>query len=464
MDYDLLIIGSGPGGYVAAIRAGQYGIKVGVIEKDDKLGGTCLHVGCVPTKALLHNAELYENALRGEEWGIKHKGIELDFGRVNERKSEVVSKHAAGVEFLFKKHKVDRIRGFGRLLGGGKVEVAEGDKRRTLSAKNIILASGSVARMLPGLETDPKRILTNIEILDLKQVPKSLAIIGAGAVGVEFASIFRSFGSEVTILEMLPRLVPVEDQEVSKELARAFRKKGIQLEVGAKVDKVTNSRGGVDLDYVDAQGAKKKLSAEKLLVAIGRKPNTEKVGIENTKIEMDRDFVVTDKWMRTAEQGVYAIGDIVAGTPQLAHTAQMEGLVVVARIAGKPVEPINYLQNPGATYCEPQIGSVGLTEAKAREKGFKVKIGKFPFGGNSKASILGQHGGFVKVVADEKYGEILGVHIIGPAATELISEAVVAMSSEATVESMMSTIHAHPTLSEAVQEGFNSVYGLSINA
>lgn len=464
MDYDLLIIGSGPGGYVAAVRAGQYGLKVGVIEKDDKLGGTCLHVGCVPTKALLHHAELYENALHGEEWGIKHKGIELDFARVNERKGEVVSKHAKGIEFLFKKHKVDRIRGFGRLLGGGNVEVAEGYKRRTLSAKNIILASGSVARMLPGLEADPQRILTNIEILDLKQVPKSLAIIGGGAVGVEFASIFRSFGSEVTIIEMLPRLVPVEDEEVSKELARAFRKKGIQLEVGAKVDKVTNSRGGVDLDYVDAQGAKKKLSAEKLLVAIGRKPNTEKVGIENTKIKMDRGFVVTDQWMQTAEPGVYAIGDIVAGTPQLAHTAQMEGLVAVARIAGKPVEPINYLQNPGATYCEPQIGSVGLTEAKAREKGFQVKVGKFPFAGNSKASILGQHGGFVKVVADEKYGEILGVHIIGPAATELIGEVVVAMSSEATVESMMSTIHAHPTLSEAVQEGFNSVYGLSINA
>jgi dihydrolipoamide dehydrogenase len=234
--------------------------------------------------------------------------------------------------------------------------------------------------------------------------------------------------------------------------------------VGAKVDKVTNSRDGVDLDYVNAQGEKKKLSAEKLLVAVGRKPNTERVGIENTKIKMDRGFVVTDQWMRTAEPGVYAIGDIVAGTPQLAHTAQMEGLVAVARIAGKPVEPINYLQNPGATYCEPQIGSVGLTEAKAREKGFKVKVGKFPFGGNSKASILGQHGGFVKVVADEKYGEILGVHIIGPSATELISEAVVAMSSEATVESMMSTIHAHPTLSETVQEGFNSVYGMSINA
>ena len=464
MDYDLLIIGSGPGGYVAAIRAGQYGLKVGVIEKDGKLGGTCLHVGCVPTKALLHHAELYEQALHGEEWGIKQTGVELDFGRVNERKREVVSKHAKGVEFLFKKHKVDKIQGFGRLLGGGKVEVSGADQRRTLSAKNIILASGSSAQMLPGLEADPKRILTNVEILDLKEVPKSLAIIGAGAVGVEFASIFHSFGSEVTILEMLPRLVPIEDEEISKELSRAFRKKGIRLELSAKVSKVSNIRGGINLDYVAAQGEKKKLSAEKLLVAIGRKPNTAKVGIENTKVQMDRGFVITDEWMQTAEAGVYAIGDIVAGTPQLAHTAQMEGLVAVARIAGKPVEPIDYSRNPGATYCEPQIGSVGLTEAKAREKGHKVKVGKFPFGGNSKASILGQHGGFVKVVADEKYGEILGVHIIGPSATELISEAVVAMSSEATVKSMMSTIHSHPTLSEAVQEGFNSVYGLSINA
>ncbi len=464
MEYDLLVIGSGPGGYVAAIRAGQYGLNVGVIEKDKMLGGTCLHVGCIPTKALLYYAELYEHALNGEQWGIKHTGIELDFKTINKRKTEVVVKHAKGVEFLFKKNKVEGIRGYGRLLGGGKVEVNGDGDRRTLSTKNIILASGSVARMLPGLEVDSECILTNIEILDLEYVPKSLAIIGAGAVGVEFASIFRSFGTEVTILEMLPRLVPIEDEEVSKELARAFKKKGIQLEVGAKVERVKNSRSGVDLEYIDSQGEQKKLSAQKLLVAVGRKPNTENVGIENTKIKMDRDFVVADEWMRTTEPGVYAIGDIVAGTPQLAHVAMMEGLVAVGRIAGKDVAPINYLQNPSATYCEPQIGSVGLTEAKAREQGHNVKVGKFPFAGNSKASIIGSHGGFVKVVAEETYGEILGVHIIGPSATELINEAVVALSSEATVASIMTTIHAHPTLAEAVQEGFNSLAGLAINA
>ena len=464
MEYDLLVIGSGPGGYVAAIRAGQYGLNVGVIEKDKMLGGTCLHVGCIPTKALLHYAELYEHALNGEQWGIKHTGVELDFKTINKRKTEVVVKHAKGVEFLFKKNKVESIRGYGRLLGGGKVEVTDGGNRRTVSAKNIILASGSVARMLPGLEADSNRILTNIEILDLADVPQSLAIIGAGAVGVEFASIFRSFGTEVTILEMLPRLVPFEDEEVSKELARAFKKKGIRLDVGAKVAKVKNARSGVDLEYTDSRGEQKKLSAQKLLVAIGRKPNTDNVGIENTKIKMDRDFVVADEWMRTAEHGVYAIGDIVAGTPQLAHVAMMEGIVAVGRIAGKDVAPINYLQNPSATYCEPQIGSVGLTEAKAREQGHNVKVGKFPFAGNSKASILGSHGGFVKVVAEETYGEILGVHIIGPSATELINEAVVALSSEATVASIMTTIHAHPTLAEALQEGFNSVADLAINA
>ena len=464
MEYDLLVIGSGPGGYVAAIRAGQYGLNVGVIEKDKMLGGTCLHVGCIPTKALLHYAELYEHALNGEQWGIKHTGIELDFKTINKRKTEVVIQHAKGVEFLFKKNKVESIRGYGRLLGGGKVEVSNGGHRRTLSAKNIILASGSEARMLRGLEADSDRILTNIEILDLEDVPSSLAIIGAGAVGVEFASIFRSFGTEVTILEMLPRLVPIEDEEVSKELARAFKKKGIRLELGAKVNKVKNARSGVDLEYTDSKGEQKELSAQKLLVAIGRKPNTDNVGIENTKIKMDRDFVITDEWMRTAEPGVYAIGDIVADTPQLAHVAMMEGLVAVGSIAGKDVDPINYLQSPSATYCEPQIGSVGLTEAKARELGHSLKAGKFPFAGNSKASILGSHGGFVKVVAEETYGEILGVHIIGPSATELINEAVLAMSSEATVGSIMTTIHAHPTLAEAVQEGFNSVAGLAINA
>ena len=464
MDHDLLIIGSGPGGYVAAIRAAQYGLKVGVVEKDPKLGGTCLHVGCIPTKALLHYADLYENALHSEEWGLTQKGLELDFARVGQRKSQVVTKHAKGVEFLFNKNKVEWIKGYGKLLGNGKVEVAAPDGHRSLTAKNVILATGSGALMLPGLEADPERILTNVEILDLKEVPKSLAIIGAGAVGVEFASIYRSFGSEVTILEMLPRLVPIEDEDVSAELARAFRRKGIRLEVGAKVEKVKNSPGGVNVEFADSEGKRQKLSVEKLLVAVGRKPNTENVGIENTQIKSDRGFIVVDEWMQTAEPNVYAIGDIVAGTPQLAHTASMEGMVAVGHMAGKDVQPINYLHNPSATYCEPQIGSVGLTERQAREKGYQVKVGTFGFGANSKASILGQHGGFVKVVADEKYGEILGVHIIGPAATELIGEAVVAMKTEATVDSIMATIHSHPTLSEAVQEAFNNVYGLTINA
>ncbi len=463
MAYDVLVIGSGPGGYGAAIRAAQYGLKVGVVEKNDRLGGTCLLVGCIPTKALLHYAEIYDHLLHSEEIGISHKELKVDFARMKERKDGVVSKHSNGIGLLFKKYKVEQIPGYGKLLGKGKVEVSGPGGKKEISARSIILATGSEARMLPNLEVDPKRILTNIEILNLTEVPKSLAIIGAGAVGVEFASIFRTFGTEVTILEMLPRLVPVEDEEVSAELARAFKKRGIQCHTGAKVGKVGSDAKGVNIEFTDAEGKQQTLTAEKLLVAVGRRPNTQNIGLENTKIKTERDFIKVNEWLQTDEPGVYAIGDIVAGTPQLAHVATMEGLVAVGRIAGKNVQPINYLQSPGVTYCEPQIGSVGLSEAKAREEGHQVKIGKFTFGANSKASILGHHGGFVKVVADEKYGEILGVHIIGPSATEMISEAVVAMSSEATVESMMYTIHSHPTLSEAVGDAFNRVYGLSIN-
>jgi len=465
MTYDVVILGSGPGGYSAAIRAGQYGLKTAIIEKDNKLGGTCLHVGCIPTKALLHAADVWDHLLHADEEGIFCDNPRLDFGRVGDRKNKIVSKHAKGVEFLMKKNKVEWILGRGRLAGPGKIEVtsATGEKK-IVEAKNIILATGSEARMLPGLQPDAQRILTNIEILNLREVPKSLAILGAGAVGVEFASCFHRFGSKVTIFEMLPRIVPVEDEEVSKELERCFKKSGIRIETGAKVEGIERTATGVRFTAALADGKRETVEADALLIAVGRKPNTENIGLEGTRVQLDRGFVKVDAFQRTGEPGVYAIGDIVAGTPQLAHVATAEGMVAMAHIAGKPATPINKNRIPGATYTDPGIGSVGLTEAQARAQGRKVKIGKFPFIANSKASILGSHDGFVKIVADEQYGEILGVHIIGPEAFELIGEGVLAMEAEATVETLMHTIHAHPTIYEAVGEAFNAVYGLAINA
>jgi dihydrolipoamide dehydrogenase len=326
----------------------------------------------------------------------------------------------------------------------------------------VILATGSEAKMLPGLEADD-RILTNIEILSLKSIPKSLVVVGAGAVGVEFASIYKSFDCDVTILEMLPRLVPLEDEEISKELTRAFGKRGIKSFTGTKVEKIEKTKSGIAVTFTPPDGKQQKLEAEKILIAVGRAPQTANVGLEKTKIKPDRGFVHTNEWMETEEPGIFAVGDIIAGFPQLAHVAFMQGMVAAARIAGKPARPLNRNHIPNCTYCEPQISSVGLTEAMAREAGREVKIGKFPFSANSKASIVGSHEGFVKVVADPKYGEILGVHIIGPQATEMIAEAVAAMDAEATVEHMMFTIHPHPTLSEAMFDGIENVYGLSIN-
>jgi dihydrolipoamide dehydrogenase len=466
--YDIAIIGSGPAGYTAAIRAGQYGLKTALIEKDGFLGGTCLHVGCIPTKALLFNAELWDQLKDAKEFGIE--GVDarkLNWAAVQERKSKIVSKHAKGLEFLMRKNKVETIKGYGKLTGPAQngvltVEVADGGKSSLIKTKNVILATGSEARMIPGLEPDA-RVLTNIEILGLKEIPKSLVIVGAGAVGVEFASIFRSFDSEVTILEMLPRLVPVEDEDVSKELARVYRKRGISFHTGAKVEKVEKTKSGVAVTF-SVGGKQEKIEAEKILIAVGRKPRTENIGLERTHVKPDRGFIKTDSWMQTSEPGVYAIGDIVLGTPQLAHVGAMEGIVAVTKIAGKPGKPINPEHIPNATYCHPEIGSVGLTEAKAEEAGYNVKIGKFPFTANSRASIVGQHEGFIKIVSDADYGEILGVHIIGPQATELIAEAVVAIELEATVEDLMWTIHAHPTLAEAMLDASNSVYGIAVNA
>ncbi len=462
--YDLIVIGSGPGGYSAAIRAGQYGLKTALIEKQAKLGGTCLLVGCIPTKSLLHTAEVWQRFVHSEEEGIHAENPRLDYPKVKERKDGIVNKHSKGVEMLLKRAKVERISGYATLKGKGKVEVKSDSGVQTLEAKNIIIATGSEARMIPGLEADAEFILTNIEILNLTAVPKSLIIIGAGAVGVEFASIFKRFGTDVTLIEMLPRIVPVEDEDISKELDRVFRKQKIRVETGARADHIQKTGKGVKLTLTTRDGKQEELEAEKLLVAVGRKPNTENLGLENTKVELDRGFIKVDAHQLTAEPGVYAIGDVVAGTPQLAHVATREGMIAVAHMAGKPAVPINKNRIPGATYTEPGIGSVGLTEAQAKAQGYKVKVGRFPFAGNSRASIIGHHEGFIKVVADEEHGEILGVHIIGPEGFELIAEAVAAMEAEATVDVMMQTIHAHPTLYEGLGEAFNAVYGLAINA
>ena len=467
--YDVAVIGGGPAGYTAAIRGAEYGLKVALIDASPRLGGTCLHVGCIPTKALLFNAEIWDHLKHAAEYGIAGIGTPaLDWAAVQTRKTAIITKHVKGLEFLMKKHKIAVISGFGRLTGGAKdgvhtVDVDATGVKSQVKAKNVIVATGSEARLLPGLKADD-RILTNIEILSLSAPPKSLIIIGAGAVGVEFASIFKSFGSEVTILEFLPRAVPVEDEEISKELTRVFKKRGIDVNTGAKVEKVEKTDTGVKVSYIDANGNPQVKEAEKVLVAVGRGPLTNGIGLEKTRVELERGFVKVNGAQETAEPGVFAIGDIVAGLPQLAHAGSMSGMVAMAKIAGRPYRPVRRERVPGCTYCDPQIGSVGLTEAQAKEKGLEIKVGKFPYAGNSKATIVDSHDGFVKIVSDAKYGEILGVHIIGPQATETIAEAVAVMELEGTVEEMMFTIHAHPTLSEAMLDGYGAVQGMAINA
>jgi dihydrolipoamide dehydrogenase len=466
--YDLVVLGGGPAGYTCAIRASQYGLKSALIDANDRLGGTCLLWGCIPTKAMLFTAEIWDHLKHADRYGIEVAEPKINWKGVLARKDDVITRHTKGLDFLMKKNKINAIKGYGRLTGPAKdgvhtVEVKTADgKSDTVKAKNVVLATGSDARMLPGYKADDT-ILTNYEILKIDEMPKSLVVIGSGAVGVEFASIFKSFGADVTILEMLPRVVPVEDEDISKELLRLYKKRGIDVSLGIKDSKIEKNKDGALVSWTDSNGKPQSKQTEKVLVAVGRAPRTYDIGLDKTNIKPDRNFIMTNEWMQTTEPGIYAIGDIVGGLPQLAHVGAMAGLVVAAKLAGKYAKPINRARIPGCTYTDPQIASVGLTETQAKEKGYQVKVGKFPFVGNSKATIVDAHDGFVKVVSDAKYGEILGVHIIGPYATEIIAEAVTALELEATVEEMMFTIHAHPTVAEALLDAFSAVEGMPIN-
>jgi dihydrolipoamide dehydrogenase len=466
--YDVVVIGSGPGGYVSAVRAGQLGLKTAIVEKEPVLGGTCLNVGCIPTKALLHAADLLTEMQHAQDFGLKVDNPRVDMAALAAYRNRVVLKNSKGVEFLMKKNKVDVIKGRGRLAGQGKVAVAGADgAARTIAARNIVVACGSTVRSLPGFEFDQKQVISSDQALTLEAVPKSLVVLGAGAVGVEFASIYHRFGSQVTLVELLPRILPVEDEEVSAELEKVFRKQGIQILTGTKAEKVERGAGELKVHLKDAAGKTQIVPCEKLLVAVGRGPVSDGIGLAEAGVAIDRGYVKVDEYMRTTAPSVFAIGDIVAipgrPHPQLAHLASHEGILVAELIAGEEVRPIDYDQIPGATYCSPEVASVGLTEAEAKKRGIEVRIGKFPFSANSKASILLESAGFVKIVADARYDQVLGVHIIGPRATELISECVTALKLEATAAELYRSIHPHPTLSEALMEAAHGVTGHPIH-
>ena len=454
--FDVAVIGGGPGGYVAAIKGSQLGLRVALVEKYSRFGGTCLHWGCIPTKALLLNAELYERALNGREFGLLYKDLTLDFRLVKARKDKLVKKLAMGTDFLMKKNKISTFQGIGTLAAPGIVQV-EGDQPAEIRARNILIATGSEARLLPGLHPDGRTVLTNKEILDLESVPKSLIVIGAGALGVEFASIFAQFGSEVTVLEMLPRILPAEDQEISQEIVKILKKKRIQFLTGIRIDAVRTEASSVQVRLTTEDGAARSLVAEKVLVPVGRRPVSDGLGLEKFNVSLSRDFIPVDASMRTNVPGIYAIGDVVP-TPALAHVASHEGILAMRHIAGERGEPIDYDLVPSCIYCHPEVARVGLTEAAARERGFDVITSKFPFAAIGKASILGQSEGFVKLVGERKYKQILGVHMIGPHVTEMITEGTALIGLEATAADLSHLMHPHPTVSEGILEAAHALY------
>jgi len=454
--YDLVIIGSGPGGYVAAIRAAQLGMKAAIIEKGD-MGGVCLNVGCIPSKALLHTAHMLDETREGKRIGLVADNVRLDLPALMAHKNRVVKQMSGGVGGLMKKNNVDVFKGFGRVAGPNSVSVQGDGGDQTINARFIIIATGSTPKSLPFAKIDEQVILSSTGILSLNEVPKRLTIIGGGVIGVEMGTPFRSFGSEVTLLEGLPRIVNLADEEVSDELTRALTRKGFNIKTGVKISGVESSDGGISVIYTDDAGKEQRSEADKLLLSVGRSPLTKDIGMEAHGIALDeRGYINVNGTMQTSVPSVYAIGDCVP-TPALAHVASAEGILAVEHMAGQHVTPINYDHVPSPYWCSPEIGHVGLTEAQARERGYDVKIGKFPFSANGNATIHMARTGFVKIVAEKQYDEILGIHIIGPKATELLAEAGLALSHEATVGSLAHTIHAHPTLYEAIAEAAHAL-------
>ncbi len=458
MQYDLIVIGSGPGGYVAAIRASQLGLKTAVVEKES-LGGVCLNWGCIPTKALLKSAQVFEYLNHAADYGITVSNAKADFSAIVKRSRGVADGMSKGIQFLFKKNKIDAIMGTGKLLPGKKVEVTDASgKQTTYSAKHIILATGGRSRELPNLKQDGKKIICYREAMTLEKQPSSMVVVGSGAIGMEFAYFYNSLGTKVTVVEFLDRVLPREDADVSREVERIMKKKGIVIKTGTSVESVDTKGKSCVVAMKSKDGATEKMECDVVLSAVGVATNIEGLGLEACGVKTEKGVVLTDEFYRTNVEGVYAIGDIVKG-PALAHVASAEGIVCVEKIAGHHPEPINYDNIPSCTYCIPEVASVGLTEEEAKQKGFTLKVGKFPFTASGKASAAGAKEGFVKVIYDAKYGEWLGTHMVGSNVTEMIAEVVVARKLETTGHEIIKSIHPHPTMSEAIMEATAAAFG-----
>ncbi len=459
--FDIAVLGGGPGGYTAAIRAAQLGMRVAIVERD-RLGGVCLNWGCIPTKALLKNAEILQTFRKAGEWGISYENLKVDFSKIIKRSRAVSERIVKGVEFLMKKNKIEVFPGYGTLLGNGGIEVRTGEKpAEKLTSKHIILATGARPRTIPGVAIDRRRVISSTEAMNLPERPESMIIIGAGAIGIEFAYFYNSLGTKVTVVEMMPRILPIEDEELTKMMESSLGKQGIEILTQAKVESVKPGASEVVVTVSGAEG-KKELKGSVALMAIGVRGNIENIGLEKLGVNVEGGHIKVDADYRTNVPGVYAIGDVI-GPPWLAHVASAEGIHCVEAIAGKNPPPIDYSTIPGCTYCQPQIASVGMTEEKAKAEGYELKVGRFPFRPLGKAVALGETEGMVKLIFDAKYGELLGAHIMGSEATEMIHELVVAKKLESTGTDIFRTIHAHPTLSEAVMEAAAAAYGEAIN-